>query len=263
MTAADTGKRHLQSVTNLSVNVGVQQALLRQGSRIPKRPKPSERSSKLMKTLTKVVLSSAVLATLTSAGTVFAAQQDVATVVSATPIYNRVATPRRECWTEQVAAYEEQRVRRPQYNEVQHESRETSGGGALLGAIIGGAFGRQFGNSTGGKDRGTAAGAVIGGLIGNSIERDSSSGGGYYRTSRDVVEVQRVPVTRDVQRCQTVQDTREEISGYDVVYRFNGKEYNTRLSYDPGPTLPIEVNVRPRGNAYGHSREPVPTYRRY
>jgi uncharacterized protein YcfJ len=215
-----------------------------------------------MKTLTKVVLSSAVLATLTSAGAVFATQQDVATVVSATPIVNRVATPRRECWTEQVSAYEEQRVRRPQYSEVRYESRETSGGGALLGAIIGGAFGRQFGNSTGGKDRGTAAGAVIGGLIGNSIERDGN-GGSYQRASRDVYDVQRVPVTRDVQRCHTVQDTREEISGYDVVYRFNGKEYTTRMSYDPGPTLPIEVSVRPRGSAPVTYREPVPTYRRY
>lgn len=216
-----------------------------------------------MKTLTKVVLSSAVLATLTSAGTVFATQQDVATVVSATPIYDRVATPRRECWTEQVAAYEEQRVRRPQYNEAQYEARESSGGGALLGAIIGGAIGRQFGNSSGGRDRGTAAGAVIGGLIGNDIERGSNSGG-YTRTSRDAYEVHRVPVTRDVQRCQTVQDAREEISGYDVVYRFNGREYNTRLSYDPGPTLPIEVNVRPRGESRAPSyREPVPTYRRF
>jgi uncharacterized protein YcfJ len=219
-----------------------------------------------MKILTKVVLSGAVLATLTGAGTVLAAQQDVATVVSATPIYNRVATPRRECWTEQVAAYEEQRVRRPGYSEVQYESRESSGAGALLGAIVGGAFGRQFGNSTGGKDRGTAAGAIIGGLIGNDIERSNSRDSGYYRTSRDVVEIQRVPVTRDVQRCQTVQDTSEEISGYDVVYRFNGKEYTTRMSYDPGPTLPIEVNVRPRGNSAPVSapyREPVPTYRRF
>ncbi|MBL8518043.1 MAG: glycine zipper 2TM domain-containing protein [Betaproteobacteria bacterium] len=216
-----------------------------------------------MKTLTKIVLSSAVLATLTGAGAVFAAQQDVATVVSATPIYTRVATPRRECWTEQVSAYEEQRVRRPGYSEVQYESRESSGGGALLGAIVGGAIGRQFGNSSGGKDRGTAAGAIIGGLIGNDIERGSNRDG-HYRTSRDVYDVQRVPVTRDVQRCQTVQDTREEISGYDVVYRFNGKEYTTRMSYDPGPTLPIEVNVRPRGEGRGHGyREPVPTYRRF
>lgn len=216
-----------------------------------------------MKTLTKAVLTSVVLATLTSTGVVFAAQQDVATVVSATPIYNRVATPRRECWTEQVSAYEEQRVRRPQYNEVQYESRESSGGGALLGAIVGGAIGRQFGNSSGGKDRGTAAGAIIGGLIGHDIERGSNRDGNYYRTSRDVYEVQRVPVTRDVQRCQTVQETREEISGYDVVYRFNGKEYSTRMSYDPGPTLPIEVSVRPRGSAPVSYREPVPTYRRF
>lgn len=214
-----------------------------------------------MKKLTKAGLTLAVLATIAGAGTVYAAQQDVATVVSATPIYNRVATPRRECWTEQVSTYEEQRVRRPGYSEVRYESRESSGGGALLGAIVGGAIGRQFGNSTGGKDRGTAAGAIIGGLIGNDIERSSNAG--YTRASRDVYEVQRVPVTRDVQRCQTVQDTREEISGYDVVYRFNGKEYSTRMSYDPGPTLPIEVSVRPRGSAPINYREPVPTYRRF
>lgn len=215
-----------------------------------------------MKTLTKSVLIFASLGTLGVSSAVLAAQPDVATVVSATPVYNRVSSPRRECWNEQVTAYEEQRIRRPESREVYRESRETSGSGALLGAIIGGAIGHQFGNSSGGRDRGTAAGAVIGGLIGNDIERTNNSGT-YYRTSRDVVDVQRVPVTRDVQRCQTVQDTREEITGYDVVYRFNGKDYTTRMSYDPGPTLPIEVSVRPRGSAPVSSREPVPTYRRY
>ncbi len=214
-----------------------------------------------MKTLTKSVLILASLGTLGAAPAVFATQPDVATVVSATPVYNRVSSPRRECWNEQVTAYEEQRVRRPETREVVRESREPSGSGALLGAIIGGAIGHQFGNSSGDRDRGTAAGAVIGGLIGSDIERNTS--GTYYRTSREVVEVQRVPVTRDVQRCQTVQDTREEISGYDVVYRYNGKEFTTRMAYDPGPTLPIEVSVRPRGGAPVSNREPVPTYRRY
>jgi uncharacterized protein YcfJ len=195
---------------------------------------------------------------LTGAATAATAASDVAQVISSTPIYERVATPQRECWNEQVTAYEERRTVRPG-REVYQESH-TSGGGALLGAIVGGAIGRQFGNSTGGRDRGTAAGAIIGGLIGNDVERNS--GPGYVRTSRDVVEVDRVPVSRDVQRCRTNTEYRNEIVGYDVRYNYNGREYTTRLNYDPGPTLAVDVAVRPRGASAPNYREPMPTYRR-
>lgn len=202
----------------------------------------------------KTLLTTAVLSTLAlSATTVVAApHSDVATVISATPIVERVSTPRRECFTEQVTTYDERRVRRPVEDRYVSDSRSSgsSGAGTVLGAIIGGVVGHQFGNSSGGRDRGTAAGAIVGGLIGNSIENDSarsdSNDSGYRRaSSRSYAEVERIPVTRDVQRCNVVPESREEIRGYDVRYRYNGREYMTRLDYDPGTTLPINVEVRP------------------
>lgn len=208
----------------------------------------------------KTVLTIAVLSTLgLSAGAVFAApHSDVATVISATPVYERVSAPRRECFVEQVTAYDDRRQRRPVQQEYVAEPRPRSGAGALLGAIVGGVIGHQFGNSTGGRDHGTAAGAVIGGLIGNDIERTGGDGGRYdsgYR--RADYEVERVPVTRDVQRCNVVSDYRDEVRGYDVRYSYNGREYMTRLAYDPGPTLPVSVDVRPS------NRAPAPSYNRY
>ena len=215
----------------------------------------------------KTVLTIAVLSTLGfSAGNALAApHSDIATVISSTPIYDRISSPRRECYTEQSTSYDERRVRYPVRQEYYADSRQNSGAGAVLGAIVGGVIGHQFGNSSGGRDRGTAAGAVIGGFIGNDIERN---GGGYDRNDRydgynngyrraSGYEVESVPVTRDVQRCRVVSESREEIRGYDVRYSYNGREYSTRLSYDPGPTMPINVDVRP---SY---RAPLPSYNRY
>ncbi|MEQ1517817.1 MAG: glycine zipper 2TM domain-containing protein, partial [Usitatibacteraceae bacterium] len=181
----------------------------------------------------KTVLTVAVLSTLgLAAGSASAAEYgDVATVISATPIVERVATPRRECFTEQVTSYDERRVRAPVRQEYIADSRPNTGAGAVLGAIIGGVVGHQFGNSSGGRDRGTAAGAVVGGLIGNSVERDNNEGGYRTASSREYVQVERVPVTRDVQRCNVVSEFRDEIRGYDVRYRYHDREYSTRLAY--------------------------------
>jgi uncharacterized protein YcfJ len=216
----------------------------------------------------KTALTAAVLSTLgLAAGVANAAEfSDTAQVISATPIYDRVSSPRRECVSEPVTTYEDRRVRR-EYPDSYRENRdyrgsssdrEGTGAGAVLGAIIGGVIGHQFGNSTGGRDRGTAAGAILGGVIGHQIEKDS--GNDYrsydspYRRAR--WETERVPVTRDVQRCNVVNDYREEVRGYDVRYRYNGRDYTTRLSYDPGPTIPVQVEVRPqlRGNYYQPNR---------
>lgn len=205
----------------------------------------------------KTLLTTAVLSAIgLTAGPALANQYgDVATVISTTPVYQRVSAPRQECWAEQVADYDERRVVRPGREEYYSEPRSGIGAGTVLGAILGGAIGHQFGNSSGGRDHGTAAGAIIGGLIGHDAERNSGSG--YRRVSGDVVEVDRVPVTRDVQRCRTVSDDRDEVAGYDVRYSYQGREYVTRMSYNPGPTLPVNVEVRPL------SQQPAPSYRRY
>lgn len=185
--------------------------------------------------ITRLFVASSMIA---PAAAVFA-HTDVATVISTTPVYQQVLMPQRQCWTEQIATYEERRVYQPEYV---YESRSSGNGtGAILGAIVGGVIGHQFGHSSSGRDRSTAAGAVIGGLIGNDMERSSYRG---YRRS-GYVDVERIPVTRNVERCRTTNSYQEEITSYDVRYRYNGREYVTRLSYDPGPTLPINIEVRP------------------
>lgn len=64
---------------------------------------------------------------------------------------------------------------------------------------------------------------------------------GSFDTSTNVV----VPVHRDVQRCRTVQTATDTIQGYDVRYRYNGREYVTRMAYDPGDRIPVDVSVMP------------------
>ena len=48
-----------------------------------------------------------------------------------------------------------------------------------------------------------------------------------------------------VERCRTVSDYDERVVGYDVVYRFQGREFTARLPYDPGPDLRVNVTVEP------------------
>jgi uncharacterized protein YcfJ len=60
-----------------------------------------------------------------------------------------------------------------------------------------------------------------------------------------VTEVERVPTTRDVQRCRQVEEVREIISSWDVRYTYGGREFTTRLPFDPGRRLTVAVNVQP------------------
>ena len=47
--------------------------------------------------------------------------------------------------------------------------------------------------------------------------------------------------------CETVFERREreELSGYDVTYRYAGQNHTTRLDYDPGKCLDVRVQVTP------------------
>ena len=166
---------------------------------------------------------------------------DTARVISATPITERVAVPKRECLVEP-SGYD-QPAPPPA---IRSDSGGTSGAGAVLGAIVGGVIGHQFGSSSGGRDHGTAAGAVIGGLIGNSIEKDQS---GYQRAANEAPAPRPIPPG-----CETVTEMSDRIVGYDVRYEYNGREFRTRMPYDPGPQMAVNVEVRPpmpRDNAVG------------
>jgi len=144
-----------------------------------------------------------------------------ARVVDVEPIRRRVrvSEPVRECWDERV--YE---------SDGAFSSRHI--GGTLLGGLIGGALGNQVGSHHG-RQAARAAGAIIGGAIGHSVSRERQ--GDYY--GREHL----------VQRCEVrYRDSWDErIDGYRVTYEYAGREYTTRMPYDPGDRVRIRVDVTP------------------
>jgi uncharacterized protein YcfJ len=140
-------------------------------------------------------------------------------VLRATPIYTHVSEPRDQCWTEQVTADE-------------YVDRNGVPLGAIVGGITGGVIGNQIGGGTG-RDIATVGGAVAGAAIGNSFDRDRAG-------------ISIAPVTREVQRCRIVDTRRDVLEGYDVTYRYQNRDFTTRLAYDPGDRLQLRVDVAPQ-----------------
>ena len=143
--------------------------------------------------------------------------QAYAQVLNSTPIYSQVnvAIPREQCYDQQV---------------IYNDNRPSIGGtllGGLAGGLVGHAFGRGSGNAWA-----TGIGAVVGAGVGNNIARAD--------------DVQRVGYQR---QCTTVSDyqVQQQLEGYDVTYNYAGQIYRTRLGYDPGPQLLVNVNVGPAG----------------
>ncbi len=158
-------------------------------------------------------------------GTLAAAQpyaqsfSDSARVVSATPIVDRVSEPRQECRTE--------------YRTIEQSRTESSPPvGAIAGGIVGGLIGHQIGSGRG-NTAATIGGAAAGAAIGSQYDRGGT---------QTYVE----PSTREVQRCETVNDTRDVIRGYTVVYSYGGRQFTTELPYDPGQRLNVDVSVAPQ-----------------
>lgn len=95
--------------------------------------------------------------------------------------------------------------------------------GTVAGAVIGGVLGNQVGGGSG-KKIATVAGAAAGGYAGNKTQERIQAGDTYVATET---------------RCETVADTREVISGYDVTYRFKGEEATVRMDHHPGDSIPV------------------------
>lgn len=159
-----------------------------------------------------------VFATVASAQT--SVTYDYATVLSATPV-TKIFTyqePRQECWVET--------VRRP-------AQKEYSATGTLLGGVIGAAIGNKLGHKKRNKQVGAVAGALLGASIGNDISRRNARHHGSY--------------TDQVEQCRTVQETIEEerVVGYDVSYRYQGRNYKTRTQSHPGDSIKLRLSVTP------------------
>ena len=83
-----------------------------------------------------------------------------------------------------------------------------------------------------GRDAATSGGAVTGAAIGDAIDRERAG-----------IEV--MPVTREVERCRTVNVDDDVIAGYDVTYRYRDRDFTTRMAYDPGQRVRVNVDVQP------------------
>lgn len=197
----------------------------------------------------KSILLAGALAAAFAAPAVLAGETfgDRARVLSVRPIVDRIPVAREECWNDRQRVYEERRVTRS-------DTGAPIGPGTVLGAIVGGVAGHQIGGSNRSRDAATVGGAVVGGLIGNQIDRES----GNVRPGERVVEVERVPVERDVQRCRTVNEVREATMGYDVRYEYAGRNFTTRLDRDPGRFLRIRVDIQPTEGEENPPPRPAP-----
>ncbi len=140
-------------------------------------------------------------------------------VLEVEPRYSVTRTPveRTVCWDETT------------YQRVGGSS--SSATPTIVGAIIGGVVGNQFGGGNGNRAM-TAAGAALGGSIGRDAAR--SSGPARY-----------TPVTEE--RCTIQRDFEERsvITGYRVLYEFNGRIHETTMRHHPGDSIRLRVSATP------------------
>jgi len=95
--------------------------------------------------------------------------------------------------------------------------------GTVAGAVVGGVLGNQIGGGNG-KKIATAAGAAAGGYAGNKTQEGIQRGDTYTTTEN---------------RCETVVDSREVVSGYEVTYRLKGEESTVTMDHHPGDSIPV------------------------
>ncbi len=136
---------------------------------------------------------------------------DYAEVISSTPIVKETKIPHEECRDETVV----------RQKPVQDENRIA---GKVNGDGVGGALGHQVGGGNG-KKVATVAGAVAGGYAGDKVQGNMQKNDTYTTVEK---------------RCKTTYETREDITGYKVVYLLDGKESSIKLDYDPGNKIPVE-----------------------
>ena len=148
--------------------------------------------------------------------------EDRARVISVTPQFERVNTPRQQCRTEYV-------------RESYYEAPQRSNTGAIVGGVAGGLIGSRFGGGNG-RIATAVLGAGLGAVIGDRYDNN-----GRDNRGRERVE------TRPVESCVTVDNWSQVPAGYLVNYEYNGRQYSTVTNNDPGRFIPVSVQVRPNG----------------
>ncbi len=115
------------------------------------------------------------------------------------------------------------------------EVERSHSGGNPGAAIIGGAIGATVGSHSGNTPESQVFGAIAGGLIGGAIGHELGGRGETtirYRTERE---------------CEVeYRHRRRELIGYEVRYRYNGREFITFMDRHPGRYIELQVEVTPR-----------------
>jgi uncharacterized protein YcfJ len=166
----------------------------------------------------KTLVISSVAAAALLAALPASAMDIMARVISSTPMVQQVAVPRQVCNNQQYIS----------------EAPRT-GGGALLGALVGGVAGNAIG-SGGGRAAATALGVFGGAIAGDRIE-----GGGAQQV-------------QNVQQCGTQTSYENRTTGYNVVYEYQGQQYNAQMVNDPG--LYVRLQVSPVGGVNSQPTQP-------
>ncbi len=143
----------------------------------------------------------------------------MANVVGVSPIVEQVNQPTQQCWTET------QQV-------TQAAPQQRNYLGALIGGVAGGLLGAQVGRGNG-RVAGAAVGAGVGALTGDAVANQNSANA-------------TVTTTTPVQRCRQVDNFQPVTTGYTVTYEYDGQRFSTRLPYNPGNQLRVNVAVTPR-----------------
>ncbi len=157
---------------------------------------------------------------------------DTARVLDVEPIYETVSIsiPEERCWS------------RPyRRNHHQSSNQQSSYTGTIAGGIIGGVMGNQFGHGSGKKVM-TVAGTLLGLSIGHDLSRDAG-----YPSSDDNFSYQSDNHRDRKEHSETTThyESRQEIVGYRVKYRYKGNRFWTRTRNHPGKRIKVRVQVRP------------------
>jgi uncharacterized protein YcfJ len=151
-------------------------------------------------------LTSAVIALISGLPLLAHAQsQEMARVLSSTPVVTQVSQPRQVCGETFVVT-----------------APPKSGAGALMGAIAGGAIGNSIGGGSG-RALATVAGVIGGAIVGDNIEGAPA------------------PTRQQMTNCTTQINYENRVTAYNVIYEYGGKQYSIQLPNDPGPYLPVNV----------------------
>ena len=190
---------------------------------IPPRPEgrgfPRNWMNILAKTIAVTLVGIGALATNATAADSF---RDFGLILRVTPNVERIVTYEDYCPPP-----------RTYYAPTHNPRAEKKVGGAILGGVLGGLAGSTVGKGSGNKWA-TGVGAIAGAVAGDRIQND---GRPNYDERYDR------PVS-EYPPCSQISKVREEITGYHVVYQYNGREFTTTMSNHPGHgRIPLMIGI--------------------